>query len=81
MTNAVRRRQELDARRQNLPTTSEVLPAPVPSEIDLTATVVDPLATFSAYDDLVTKGKIGINSDQVSSGETPIIYSILLMGG
>jgi hypothetical protein len=33
------------------------------------------------YQDLVDDGEIGINDDQVSSGETPLVLNLLLMGG
>jgi hypothetical protein len=38
-------------------------------------------ATYSAYADLVEEGAVGINDTQVSSGETPILLNLMLMGG
>ena len=49
----------------------------------LIATSISPPTqpTGDTYEDLVSDGSIGINSEQVSSGETPMVLNLMLMGG
>ena len=49
----------------------------------LIATSISPPTqpTGDTYEDLVSDGSIGIDSEQVSSGETPMVLNLMLMGG